>query len=76
MAEQPQAESVDPAERRDSIIADLAAMMAAFQVPASLGRPALEPVAIPWRRLHRELHTFGWAKKEDYERELREVLGL
>lgn len=59
---------------REAMIKAMARMLAGLQVPISMDMPL--GTAMPaWTELHRGLHGFGWAKSEDYEAEIRSVLG-
>jgi hypothetical protein len=59
----------------DECLALLGDLMAGLAVPVSLEMP-LGKAGLAWSRLHGELAGFGWATPEQYECELRKILGF
>jgi hypothetical protein len=59
---------------KDELIKGMSRLMAGLAVPVSL-EMKLGVAGVTWTELHRGLVGFGWAKAEDYEAKIREVLG-
>lgn len=60
---------------RNTLVRNLAMLLEALAVPVSL-EMRLGAATGAWTAVHRELAGFGWATADDYERALREKLGM
>ncbi len=59
---------------RDECITAISHLLAGLAVPVSMEMP-LGKAGPAWVELHTHLVGFGWSSAEDYERELRKILG-
>ena len=62
---------------KDELIREVSKLIAGLSVPRSLpgSERFLGAAKEPWDALHRGLVGFGWCNAEDYEAEIRKVLG-
>lgn len=67
--------AAEPVASRDRLIHNMAELMAGLAVPVSMPMP-LGKARQAWTELHSQLHAFGWASADQYEKEIRRELGL